>query len=441
MERLIVVGGKKLKGQVSVGGAKNVALKALVAACLTDDKVTIENIPLISDFLVMASIIEDLGGSVNLEGHQAVVEARAIKNSTIPLDEAAEVRTSSLFMAPLLARLGRALVPNPGGCRIGARPIDRTILGLKSMGANIAYDSDDGYFHIEAKKLAGTKYKFSKNTHTGTEALILAGVLASGETVLENAAEEPEVDELIELLVSMGAKIKRTENRTIVIDGVKNLHGTTFKIGPDRNEIVTFAVGAFLTEGDIYIPNIKEKQLTHFIDKAKAAGCGVDVNSTGIRFYFKDKIHSTDVVTSFYPGFMTDWQGPWVVLMTKAQGHSHVHETVYENRFSYVQQLLKMGAKIELYNPQVASPEEVYNFNWVDNKPEYFHAAKISGPTPLHNAILTISDLRAGATLVLAALAAHGESIIYGVEHLDRGYEKFDTRLQKLGASIKRISD
>lgn len=441
MEKVIINGGKKIEGEISVSGAKNVALKALVAACLTSDEVIVENIPLISDFFVMAEIIKELGGKVEIADHQVKIQVREFKKHKISLKTAGGIRTSSMFLAPLLARVGQALIPNPGGCRIGARPINRVIKGLKRMKAHISYNSADGYFHAKTSGLRGISYRFEKNTHTGTETLILAAVLARGRTILENAASEPEIDELIALLNKMGAKIKRESPRTVIIDGVNNLHGTKFIIGPDRNEIVTFAIAAILTDGKIFIKGAKRENLSQFLKELRLAGAGFEIEKNGISFFGKKELRSTKITTSYHPGFMTDWQGPWAVLMTKAQGASRIHETVYENRFSYVSELLKMGAKITLFNPKVRNPQDFYNFNWSDNKPEYKHAAKIFGPIKLHNAVVNISDLRAGATLVLAALAAQGESIISGVEHLDRGYERFEERLNSLGARIKRIKD
>ena len=237
----------------------------------------------------------------------------------------------------------------------------------------------------------------------------------------------------------MGAKIFRRDARTIVIDGVSSLSGTRFRIGPDRNEVVTFAVAAMITEGDIFVRDVNKNGLNEFLEVLKVCGGGFEEKNNGIRFFYKGELKATNVATSFYPGFMTDWQGPWAVLMTKANGLSTIHETVYENRFTYVEELKKMGANIKLYNPALPNPEEIYNFNIKDDEGNFFHAAKITGPTELHNAILNVSDLRAGATLVLAALAAKGESAVFGIEHLDRGYEQFDTRLKDLGAIIRRV--
>lgn len=441
MEKFIVKGGNKLKGNISVSGAKNVALKAIVAACLTDEEVIIKNIPLISDVLVMTEIVESLGGKVKINDHTLSIKVEKFCSSRIPLDRAAAVRTSFMLMIPLIIRCGKAIIPNPGGCRIGARPIDRIVDGLKLMGVDVVYDSEDGYFHASANQLIATKYFFTKNTHTGTETLILAASLAKGRTILENAAEEPEIDELIDLLNQMGANIKRVNSRTIIINGVNKLHGATFTIRPDRNEIVTFATAAIITHGDISIRNTNGEGLKKFIEKLKEAGGGVEQLKNKIRFYYKGQLRGTDVTTLPYPGFMTDWQGAWAVLMTMAEGVSIIHESVYENRFGYVSELKKMGANIKLFNPVVANPQEFYNFNLDDDKKEYSHAAEIIGPTKLHNAVVDITDLRAGATLVLSSLAAKGESIVFGIEHLDRGYEKFEERLKIIGADIRRVSD
>jgi UDP-N-acetylglucosamine 1-carboxyvinyltransferase len=440
MEKLIVVGGHKLTGSVNVSGSKNVVLKAMVAACLTKEEVVIENIPLISDVYVMSDTIKQLGGKVSFLDHKLVIKMDKFKHDKIFLEKAAEIRASFMLIVPILARLGQAIIPNPGGCRIGARPIDRIIDGLMGMGVSIEYSSRDGYFHakLKNKKLKGTKYKFSKNTHTGTETMILAGVLATGKTIIENAAREPEIDELIGLLNKMGAKVKRVKPRTIEIEGVNSLFGTTFKIKPDRNEVATIAVAAILTEGDIFIKDIEKTGIEEFLSVFKKINAGYEVKKDGIRFYYKGELKPVSIETSFYPGFMTDWLGPMVVLLTKAVGKSLVHETIYENRLGYVHELEKMGANIELFNPNVKNPDKFYNFNILDDKEENFHAAKIFGPVGLHNAILNIPDLRAGATLVLAALAASGKSTIFGLEYLDRGYESFERRLKSLGADIER---
>lgn len=442
MDKFIIIGGKKLQGEVEVSGAKNVALKAIVAACLTEEIVQIENIPLISDLFVMTEIVEELGGSVKIEDHKLTVEMKSFSKNKIALERAAETRTSAMFMAPLLARQKEAIIPNPGGCRIGYRPIDRTIDGLKKMGAEIDYKSDDGYFHMKVKnKLIGIDYTFKKPTHTGTETMILASVLAQGKTILRNSAREPEIDELIVMLNNMGAKIKKQDEKTINIEGVSKLKGVRHVIGPDRNEVVTLGIAALLTKGDITVKNINGIDLNEFINKLKISGGGVESKNNNIRFFYKGELKAIDMETTPYPGFMTDWQAPWTVLMTQARGESIVHERVYESRFGYVSELKKMGADIELFNPEVINPESFYNFNIEDDHEKNKHAAKVKGPRELHNAVVTITDLRAGATLVLAALAAKGESIIKEVYHLDRGYESFEKRLQKLGADVRRVDD
>ena len=432
-------------GSVGVSGAKNVALKAMVAACLTDEEVIIKNVPLISDFMIMVEIIRELGGEVKIVDHVAHVHMREFKKEKISLDEAAKIRTSAMFLSPLLARIGKAIIPNPGGCRIGARPIDRTTKGLEKMGFAVSYSSKDGFFYLKREsetKKGEIVYKFEKSTHTGTETLLMVACLLKGTKVtLENSAAEPEIDELINLLNQMGAKILRTQERTIVIEGVEKLNGTEFTIGPDRNEIVTLAIAAIVTRGDILIKGAQSVDLSPFVQRLELAGGGVEQRKDGIRFFYKGELNSVDVTTSTYPGFMTDWQGPWAILMTQAKGEAIIHETVYENRFGYVDQLKKMGANITLFNPEVKNPEEVYNFNMADNNPSYFHAIKIKDYTPLHNAVVEVSDLRAGATLVLAALCATGESVIFGIEHMDRGYEKLEERLGLLGADIKRAKE
>jgi UDP-N-acetylglucosamine 1-carboxyvinyltransferase len=480
MDKLIITGGNKLQGTTNVSGSKNVALKAAVAACLTEEKVTIHNVPLLSDFRIMMDIIKQFGGTVESRDHTVVIQLKEFKSSKIDLAEAAETRTASMFIAPLLARNGYAIIPNPGGCRIGARPIDRTIEGLKQMGAEIDYKSEDGFFHAkthgdnigsrpmdrtikgleemgakidydkaertyhavsdESGRLKGVKYIFDKNTHTGTETLIIAAVLAKGKTILENAAQEPEIDELIDMLNSMGAKIERIKPRTIEIIGVKKLHGTTFTISPDRNEIVTFAIGAIATKGDVFIEGATKAGLEEFLTELDAVGGGYEIKEKGIRFFYKQQLKPTDITTIPYPGFMTDWQAPWAILMTQAIGESIVHETVFESRFGYVNELKKMGAKITMFNPKVENPEKLYNFNIEDKKPGVFHAIKIEGPVDLHSGEVVITDLRAGATLAIAALVADGTSHISGVELLDRGYETFEKRLTKLGASVKRVT-
>lgn len=441
MEKFIVTGGTPLTGTLHVSGAKNAALKALVAACLTDETVSIQNFPLISDLHVMKEIIEILGGQIEIHDHTVSLTMKDMKSEKIPLDMAARIRTSIMFIAPLLVRTGKAIIPNPGGDRIGSRPIDRIINGLKKMNVNISYHEDDGYFYAETSGLTTAEYTFEKNTHTGTETLIMTSVLTPGITILKNAAEEPEVDELIDLLNSMGARIIRSASREITIEGVEKLHGVTVSILPDRNEIVTFAIAAYITKGDITIKKANTVDLSSFLTMLEKTGATFEIHGEDIRFFYTKQLKAVDVTTSIHPGFMTDWQGPWTILMTQAQGVSVIHETVFEYRFAYVTELKKMGAQIETYDISITDPEVTYNFNLQDSKPDHVRAIKVHGPCELHNAVMTICDLRAGATLVLAALTTNQTTVIYGLEQLDRGYEKFEKRLESLGARIERVHE
>lgn len=441
MEKFVITGGKKLKGEIVVSGAKNAALKLLVAACLTEEKVTLHNVPLISDIFVMLDIIKELGGTVEQHGHTVMIQLKKFSHFSIPLDKAALVRTSSLFIAPLLARTGEAIIPNPGGCRLGARPIDRTVDGIKHLDVDITYHSEDGYFHAKTTGLTGKNYHFEKSTHSGTETLILAAVLAKGTTMLTNAAEEPEIDDLIDLLNKMGGNVKRSGHREITIVGVDLLHGAEFTITPDRIEVATFAIAAVITGGDIFVKDAQKAAIEPFLEKYRQTGAGLEMKEDGIRFFAEGTLNAVAVTTGVHPGFLTDWQAPWAVLLTQAKGTAIIHETVFEDKLRYIADLKKMGASTTLFNPDVADPDTLYNFNLADDKPEYFHAVEITGPTPLHNAVMTTLDIRAGAAVVLAALAATGTSTIFGVEKLDRGYENLEKRLQSLGAQIERVKD
>lgn len=440
MDTFIITGGKPLRGDVTLGGAKNVALKLLVAGLLTDEPLVIHNIPEIRDVVLMLEVLESLGVKVSRNGGTIAAQNSHTDQIQVPLDIGARLRTSSMVIGPLLARYGKAMIPNPGGCRIGARPIDRHIDALFQMGASIEYHSQDGYFYASAPEgLKGTTYTFAKNSHTGTETMILAAVLAKGETVIKGAAEEVEVDELIALLNRMGGKIARSGPREITVEGVTSLHGADYTIMPDRNEEVTFAIAAAVTGGDITVIGSQRRHLSAFFTSFVAAGGGYEaIDATKTRYFRQNKLTSVDILTQPHPGFMTDWQAPWAVLMTQATGTATIHETVFENRFGYVEELRKMGAQIVPYDPPVPDPATFYNFNWEDHTPGDHHAIRIQGSTKLHNAILTMNDLRAGATLVLAALAAQGQSVLHGVEHIDRGYEKIEERLTKLGAEIVR---
>lgn len=442
MEKLFVTGGNPIQGTLSISGAKNVALKLLVASLLTDETLTLHNVPAIGDVAAMMEILEQLGVTLTRTGSTVVAKGTTGPSGSVPLDVGARLRASSLVIAPLLARHGEAIIPNPGGCRLGARPIDRHIDALKQLGATITYNSDDGFFHAKSPKLQGATIRFPKNTHTGTETLILAAVLARGTTTLANAAEEVEIDDLIACLNAMGARITRTQGRTIVIEGVDHLYGAEFSIMPDRNEEVTFAIAAAMTDGNLTIKNSAHKYLDAFFESFALAGGGVEILDESTARYFRaSPLKATHITTGQHPGFMTDWQAPWAVFMTQATGTSTIHETVFESRFSYVAELKKMGAYIDFFDPPVDNPAEFYNFNWADRVEGSHQAIRIDGVTPLHNAILTMNDLRAGATLILAALVAAGESVIHGIEQVDRGYERIEERLASAGAAIRRVKE
>lgn len=441
MDTFVITGGKKLSGEVTLGGAKNVALKVLIAALLTDEPLVIHNLPLLRDVFSLLEVLKSLGVTYTLTGHTLTIQNGHLKGSAVPLEAGARLRTSSMVLGPLLARYHEAKIPNPGGCRLGARPIDRHVEALRLMGATIDYNSKDGYFYGKADTLRGATIEFAKNTHTGTETLILAAVLARGTTVLKNAAEEVEVDELISLLNEMGAHIRRSNGREITIGGVTSLHGATHTIMPDRNEEVTFAIAAAVTGGRIVVRDSQRATLSKFLEAFTQAGGRYEAVGTKTAYWIEVTPKPTHITTGPYPGFMTDWQAPWAVFMAKATGSSTIHETVFENRFSYVAELEKMGANISFFAPSVADPGVFYNFNWNDRIEGFHQAIKIDGPTKLHNAVVEIHDLRAGATLILAALAAAGVSYVHGAEHVDRGYEKIEERLTRLGANIKRIKE
>src|SRR3989338_4043921 len=440
MDKYVITGGNPLHGEVCVSGAKNVAMKVILCGLLTEKNITVSNIPLISSVYGTARIVEKLGVKVSIERytHRLTLKGNGMRDFIVPFEIGGVYRSASMVLGPLLARLGHARVPNPGGCRIGKRPIDRHIDGLKAMGAVISYR--EGYFEADAPRgLKGTTYTFVSNTHTGTETLILAGVLAKGKTILKNAAEEPEIDDLISLLNQMGAHIKRTAKKTILIEGFSELQGADFSIMPDRNEVVTFAIAALSTGGDVRIVGAQKKYLTTFLNALTAIGASwQEVEKDKIRFFSKYPYKATHITTGAYPAFMTDWQAPWAILANYCGGVSTIHETVYENRFSYVEELRKMGADIHFFSPKISNPSLVYNFNWSDKRKDYHQAIEVKGIAKLHNAVLEVSDLRAGATLVLAALTAQGESVIYGIDHIDRGYENLEGRLQSLGAKIVR---
>lgn len=432
----VIRGGRPLSGDVTVGGAKNTAFKLMIAALLAEDVSVLENVPDVGDTRTVADMIRALGGRVQWEGARSLVlDARGLTHFSLPSESALRCRASILFAGPLLARMGEAVIPLPGGDPIGRRPVDRHLAGLAHLGVEIR--EEDDFLHLKAQRLRGTRYRFPKNTHTGTETLLLAAVCAEGETLLENAACEPEVDDLIAFINKMGGRVERVTDRTIRILGVARLSAAHHRVMPDRNEAVTYACAALITRGDVTIHQAHPRHLRAFIEVLKAMKAGYRADADRLRVWYDAPLQPVAITTAPHPGFMTDWQPLVAAVLTQANGVSIIHETVFENRFGYVPFLRQMGARIELFNPDVDDPDVVYNFNRQDDRPDYFHAARIFGPTRLRGADLHARDVRGGAALVLAALAADGESTIGGIEHIQRGYEHLDVTLRSLGADIR----
>jgi len=421
MQKFIVTGGVPLRGEVRIAGAKNAVLKMMAAAALTDDASILRNVPRISDVQILRGVMSDIGFSIKpLENDALEIKASGADWLFVPLEAAMKMRSSFILLGPLLTRFGRVIISNPGGDRIGRRPVDLHVDAMRTLGAEIEYKN--GYYFAQAPGgLKGARVTFPYVTVMGTENAMLAATLAKGTTVIENAAQEPEVDDLATMLRGMGAQIERTAPHRLEIQGVDRLHGVEHAVLGDRLEAGTFAMAAAVTGGEITVRGVAPEHLGAFI--GVLAGMGVshevfEADGGGLRVRGGDEIQPADVETQPYPGFPTDLQAPLAVLMTQANGTSTIHETIYEDRLDYTMELVKMGAVIEILDERHAS---------------------IAGPTPLHGREVEIADLRAGATLILAALAAAETSVISGVEHVDRGYEAIESKLVALGAQITRI--
>lgn len=443
MENAFVVkGGTPLKGTITLEGAKNVALKVVVAALLFDKPITLKNIPNIKDIRELFELFKEIGVDVDFQDNVVKINAENMNSHEVSLLFGSKIRASFLLFAPFLKKYGKARIPNPGGCRIGARPIDRMVHLMNAFGVKTDYDSETGYYSAEVdSELKPADFTFPKKTHTGTELALMIAASTEGHSTIRNSSLEPEIDDLIELLNVSGATIKRN-GEDIDVDGSSYLHGIDdFTIKSDRNNAVTFAMFALATEGDITVKGADPHNLKIFLEYLTKIGGGYDIQDGAIRFYFKEKLTAIDVMTSTDPGFMTDWQAPWAVLMTQAQGDSRIHETVFENRFGYVNELNKLGAHIEYYKPTVEDPQKVYQFDIEDVSKfnDEKQAILIHGPTDLHGGVLQVTDMRAGATLLIGACAADGESVIIGASEIDRGYEKIEDRLTALGANIERV--
>lgn len=433
-----IQGGKPLKGHVELSGAKNIALKVLVAALLFDGKVVLHNMPRINDIQELLHLLTLLGAKAEFTGENTVeVDSSSMNSNTVDLLHASKIRVSFMLFAPLLYKFGVAHIPNPGGCRLGARSIDRVVDGLVSLGIDVQYDSVTGYYEAQMKKKPHGSYTFPKSSHTGTELMIMMSVFNENEITIKNTAQEPEIDDLINLLNEGGAHIKR-EGDAIIVKGVEKLsQKKPFTISSDRVEAATYAALAIATKGDITLSSIPDHFIDPFIRVLQEAGAGVEKKQGQWRFYYKP-FKSMNIETAPHPGFLTDWQPIMAVLMSQAIGESIIHERIFENRFSYVEELKKVGAKIHYIDYPVPNPTEHYFFNYDADK-EYTQTIQIEGEQQLHSGVLTVADLRAGATLAIAALIAEGESYITGIHHLERGYEKFVEKVNTLGGTIKKI--
>ena len=435
----IINGGKPLKGEVELSGAKNASIKLIIASLLFDGPVTLHRVPYNRDNEELTNLLQDIGVSVQFTKNSVTVEARKIHKHIVSLLYGSKVRSSFLLFGPLLHRFGEAHIPNPGGCRIGARPIERIINGIQALGVNVEYRHETGYYEAKLKGKVQGEYTFAKPTHTGTEALILLATCGTGEITLHNCALEPEIDDLILFLNNAGAKIRR-EGKDIHITGVSSLkQNSPHTVVADRNEGITYGAMAYATGGDITVSNLDAHLVQSFIDKVREAGGEVNILPTvGVRFKSVGRLKATNIQTSPHPGYMTDWQPQWGLMMSTADGVSVVHETMLEARLNYVQELQKVGADMELFQPQVEDPQSLYQFNF-DPQKEYQQAVRITGVSKLHSGVMDVHDLRAGAVVVMAALSAEGESIVNGTQQIERGYENLVQKITSLGGSIKKV--
>jgi len=415
-EKFIITPAAPLKGEIEIGGAKNAVLPVIAATILTGQSCTIANVPKLSDVEYMCNLTDSLGGQHTWCGNALQIDTTDINSQEAAYEWVGKLRASFLVMGPLLARFGTAKVSLPGGCAIGSRPIDLHLKGMAALGAEV--DHSHGYVTVTAQKLTGAKIYLDFPSVGATENIMMAATLASGQTILENCAVEPEIVDLANFLNAAGAEIRGAGTDTIKINGVKTLHGTSHTIIPDRIEAGTFMVAAAITRGDILLTNVVSDHLKPIIAKLKEANVCVEENETGIRVWCEpgQQLIAADIKTLPYPGFPTDMQAQFMALMSIAHGTSIITETVFENRFMQVGELKRMGADIKIES----------------------RSAVVEGIPQLAGAQVTASDLRAGAALVLAALCATGETEIHGIHHIDRGYYGLEKQLNKLGAKIRR---
>jgi UDP-N-acetylglucosamine 1-carboxyvinyltransferase len=421
MDKLVIRGGTPLLGTVRTSGAKNAALPCMAAALLTDEPVVLENIPQVRDIETTRRLLSAMGAEVELgygrAQHRTTIHANKLSAPEASYELVKTMRASTLVLGPLVARCGRARVSLPGGCAIGARPIDLHIKGLERLGAKIT--QDHGYVEASADRLRGAEIVFDKITVTGTEDLLMAASLADGETIMQNCACEPEVADLADLLNKMGADIKGAGTSTIRVKGVTSLRGAKHRIIPDRIEAGTFLTAAALTGGDVNITNCDANHLVAVLQKLQEAGVKITHTADSIRVMGDNPLKAADVNTEEYPGFPTDMQAQYMVVATQADGTSIITENIFENRFMHALELVRMGANIRIEGRR----------------------AIVRGKASLSAAAVLASDLRASASLVLAALVAEGETIIDRVYHIDRGYEHIEEKLKAIGAEIRRIGE
>src|SRR3984957_16859044 len=421
MDKLVIRGGAPLLGTIRVSGAKNAALPCMAAALLTEEPVILENIPQVRDIQTTRNLLAAMGAEVELgygrAHHRTTIHCKTLAAPEASYELVKTMRASTLVLGPLVARCGRARVSLPGGCAIGSRPIDMHIKGLEKLGAKIT--QDHGYVEATTDRLKGAEIVFDKITVTGTEDLLMAATLAEGETVMLNCAREPEVADLAALLNAMGAKIQGAGTSTIRIKGVDKLHGARHRIIPDRIEAGTFIIAAALTGGDLNVSGCDPAHLAAILGKLAETGVKTVVKADSVRVMGDQPLSASDMNTEEYPGFPTDMQAQYMTLATQAAGTSIITENIFENRFMHAQELLRMGANIKIEGRR----------------------AIVRGGTPLSAAAVLASDLRASASLVLAALVAEGETIIDRVYHIDRGYENIEEKLRGVGAQIRRIGE
>jgi UDP-N-acetylglucosamine 1-carboxyvinyltransferase len=415
MDKLLITGANRLSGEITIAGAKNAALPILCAGLLTADTVELSNVPRLQDVATMLKLLRQMGLRAEQEDDKVVLNGGAVDKLEAPYEMVKTMRASILVLGPLVARFGEARVSLPGGCAIGSRPVDQHIKGLQAMGAEVTIEA--GYIHAKAKKLKGTRIVTDMITVTGTENLLMAATLAEGETVLENAAREPEVTDLANLLVAMGAKIDGIGSDRLVVQGAEQLHGASHTVIADRIETGTFLCAVAAAGGDVTLKNTRSDILDVALDKLREAGAILTSGPDWIRVQMSARPKAVSFRTTEYPGFPTDMQAQFMALNCIADGNSRVTETIFENRFMHVQELNRLGASIDIDG----------------------HTAVINGVEKLVGAPVMATDLRASASLVIAALAAQGETLVDRIYHLDRGYDRMEVKLSSVGANIRRV--